>query len=54
MKIRTLYRVLNKIRVNFETGEFFPLFICYNVELALSESVIKIRDTGVGFRGEPF
>ena len=28
---------------------FFHFFICYNVEIALSESVIKIGGTSVGF-----
>ena len=48
--IRTLSRVSNKIRVNFGTGEIFALFICYNVEIALSKSVIKIRGTGFSTR----
>ena len=49
MTIKTLSKVLNKIKVNFGTGELFQLFICYNIEITLSESVIKIRGTGVGF-----
>ena len=46
MTIRTLSWVSNKIRVNFGTGELFTLFICFNVEIALSESIIKVRGTG--------
>ena len=49
MTIRTLPRVSNKVRVNFGTGGFFLLFICYNVDIALPESVIKTRDTAVDF-----
>ena len=49
MTIRTLPRVSNKVRVNFGTGELFQLFICYSIEIALSESVIEIRGTGVAF-----
>ena len=45
--LRTFPRVSNKISVNFGTGDFF--FTSYNLEIALSESVIKIRGTGNGF-----
>ena len=36
---------------NCKIPPHFTCFICYNVDIALPESVIKIRGTGVGFSG---
>ena len=44
-----LLRVSNKIRVNFGTGGFSFISICYNLDIALPKSVMKIRGTRVDF-----